>query len=74
MKAKIIDKSELKKTQLQREAEELVAQLTTEKAIEITPDDTPSRTARRAFRQAAAALGVAIRMRKKGDKIYVLRK
>ena len=74
MKAKIIDKSELKKTQLQREAEEVLGQLTTEKAIEITPGNTPVSTVRRAFRLAATSLGIEIRMRKKGDGIYVLRK
>ena len=74
MKAKIIDKSELKKTQLQREAEELLGQLTAETAIEITPQDTPDSTVRRAFRLAAVSLGIEIRMRKKGDSIYILRR
>ena len=74
MKARIIDKSELKKTQLQREAEALLVQLNEENAIEITPGNTPASTVRRAFRLTAASLGIEIRMRKKGDAIYVLRK
>ena len=74
LKAKIIDKSELRKSQMQRDAEALLGKLTSDKAIEVSLADTSSRTVRRAFNLAAAATGIEIRMRKRGSNLFVLRK
>lgn len=74
MKARIVDVAELKKTPEEREAEELLKQLGTGKAIEITlaGDETP-RTVARLYRVSAKRLQKEIRVRtiEKGAKVIV---
>lgn len=74
MKAKIIDKSELKKSPMERQAESLLRGLSADKAIEVDQDGTSARTIRRMFSKAGATLGLSIQMRTRDDKVYVLLK
>lgn len=74
MKAKIVDKRELKKSPEERQAESLLRGLTADKAIEVELDGTSSRTIRRVFSKAGANLGLTLQMRTKDDKVYVLLK
>ena len=73
MNARIIDMSEvgLDKTPLEREAEELLGQLTADKAIEVDLNDVSDRTIRRSFWRAADSLGLDIRMRIRENKGYI---
>lgn len=74
MKAKIIDKTELKKTPDERQAEGLLRRLEPDKAIEVTPDGSSARTVRRLFSKCAVNLGMEIELKSKDDKVYVLLK
>lgn len=74
MKAKIIDKSELKKSPTERQAESLLRRLSADKAVEVNLDGTSARTVRRAFSRAAANLRLSIQLRTRDDKVYVLLK
>ena len=74
MKAKIVDKSELKKTPEERQAETLLRRLKVDNAIEVVPDGTSARTVRRMFTKAATTLGLDIELRAKDDKVYILLK
>ena len=72
MKARIIDISELKKKPEQREAEQLLNQLSPSKAIEVTlsEKETPRKVSR-IYRRAAEDLGKTIRVATKEGKIIV---
>ena len=72
MKAKLIDKQELKKSPMEREAERLLRRLSGDKAIEVYPDGTSVRTIRRAFSKAATNLAIDIQLSTKEDKVYVV--
>ena len=74
MKAKLIDKTELKKTPDERQAEGLLRRLEPDKAIEVTPDGSSTRTIRRLFSKCAGTLGLEIELKSKDDKVYVLLK
>lgn len=74
MKAKLIDKHELKKTPEERQAEGLLRRLAPDKAIEVTPDGSSTRTVRRLFSKCAANIGLDIELKSKDDKVYVLLK
>ena len=74
MKARIIDKKELKKSPMERQAESLLRGLNSEKAIEVDLDGTSARTIRRTFSKAGANLGLSLQMRTRDDKVYVLLK
>ena len=73
MDARIIDLSEveLDKTPLERQAEELLGQLTAYKDIEVDLNDVSDRTIRRSFWRAAHSLGLDIRMRIRESKGYI---
>ena len=77
MKARIIDVSELKKKPEEREAEQLLEQLTLGKAIELIPsgNETPRRLAR-LFRDAAKRVQKEIRVttKDKGQKLIIVLK
>ena len=72
MKARIVDLAELKKRPEQREAEQLLTQLSPGKAIEVTlaGDETPRKVSR-LYRRAAESLGKEIRVMTKEGKIIV---
>lgn len=74
MKAKMVDKSDLKKTPEERQAETLLRKLRVDNAIEVVPDGTSARTVRRMFTKAATTLGLDIELRVKDDKVYILLK
>lgn len=74
MKARIIDKKELRKSPSERQAESLLRSLTQDKVIEVDLKGTSSRTIRRAFTKAGANLGLSLQMRTKDEKVYVLLK
>ena len=74
MKARIIPKADLKKSTEELEAERLLAQLTDDKAIEVTLNGQSARTIRRAFTKAATNRGMVIRLQTKEDRVYVLLK
>lgn len=72
MKAKIIDIEELKKKPELREAEQLLNQLTTGKAIEVTltEKETPRKVSR-LYRKAAGNLGKQVRVMTKEGRVFV---
>ena len=72
MKAKIVDKADLKKSPEELEAERVLGQLNDQKAVEVTLDGESTRTIRRAFNKAAGTLGLELAFRMRGDKMYVL--
>lgn len=72
MKAKIVDRKELKMSPAEREAESLLRRLTADKAIEVSLDGASARTVRRAFSKAATNLGLTIQLRTKDERVYVL--
>ena len=74
MKAKIVDKADayLERSLLDREAAGLLRELTPEKAVEIDLEDVSDRTIRRSFKRAAESLGLAIRVRTRENKVYIL--
>ena len=73
MKARFIPKSALK-TAMEVEAERLLAQLTADKAIEITLESHSAVTVKRAFAKAARNKRKLIRTRTKGNRVYVMLK
>ena len=73
MKAKFIPKSDLK-TAMELEAEQLLAQLTADKAIEIILERHSALTVKRAFAKAARNKRKSIRTRTKGNRVYVMLK
>ena len=72
MKAKIVDKRELRKSPTERQAESLLRRLSADKAVEVSLGGTSARTIRRAFSKAAANLGLSIQLRTRDDNVYVL--
>ena len=74
LKATFVDKEELKKSPLERQAETLLRRLDVNKAIEIELDGTSSRTVRRVFSKAASNLGLAINLKTKDERVYVVLK
>ena len=72
MKARIVDLAEIKKKPEQREAEQLLTQLSPGKVIEVTlaGDETPRKVSR-LYRKAAESLGKEIRVMTKEGKIIV---
>ena len=72
VKARIIDLEDLKKKPEQREAEQLLTQLSPGKAIEVTlsGDETPRKVSR-LYRKAASNVGKAIRVMTKEGKVIV---
>ena len=72
--AKIVDKADMNKSASQRHAEELIHQLSSDKAIEINADGSSPRVVRGAFRRAAEALGREIVFRRRGDRLFVVLK
>ena len=74
MKARIVDRSELKKSPTERQAESLLRRLSADKAVEVNLDSTSARTIRRAFSRASANLGLSIQLRTRGDKVYIILK
>lgn len=74
MKARIINKEDLKKSAEELEAERLLGQLTDDKAIEVTLNGQSARTIRRAFTKAATSQGMVIRLQTKEDRVYVMLK
>ena len=73
MKARFIPKSALKTT-MELEAERLLAQLTADKAIEITLESHSALTVKRAFAKAANSKRKPIRTRTQGNRVYVMLK
>ena len=71
MKARLIPKTDLKKSDDQLEAERLLRQLTDEMAIEVMLDGQSARTIRRAFTKAATTQGMVVRLQTKEDRIHV---
>ena len=74
MKARLVDKSELKKSPEERQAESLLRRLKADKAIEVRLDGTSARTIRRTFSKVATNLALEIRLRTKDDRVYVVLK
>ena len=72
--AKIVDKADMKKSAAQLHAEELIRQLSSDKAIELNVDGSSPRVVRSAFRRAADALGREIVFRRRGDRLFVVLK
>lgn len=72
IKARVIDESELKKSSAERQAEALLHRLDDGKAIEVELNGSSARTIRRTFSKAASNLGIAIKVRAKDDKVYIL--
>ena len=72
MKARIIDLAELKKRPEQRDAEQLLTQLTAGKVIEVTlsENDTPRKVSH-LYRKAADSVGKDVRVMTKEGKVIV---
>ena len=72
MKARIIDLEDLKKSPEQREAEQLITQLTPGKGIEVTlAAGETSRKASRVYRKAAVKLGKEVRAMTKEGRVII---
>ena len=74
MKARIVDMAEVRKTPEERQAEELLSQLSPGKAIEVTldQDDTPKKISR-LYRHTAGRLRMHVRIEtlERGKKLLV---
>ncbi len=70
-KAKIVDKTAMRKSEAQLEAEELIGKLTEANAVQIGMNSSSARAVRSAFRKAAKELGTPIAFRKRGARLYV---